>query len=174
MALAPLVKGASGRRPVFEPWTGIRGALQYGEVCPSQDSARFSEGKNLANRDEESFVLHRGAAALRAAPAYSCIDAWRTPVLNGRPGSFHASEIAFTFDNALKSVITIAVAFQRHSSCQNKLVMRGRILLEPEILVTVACRVGLRTDRSAVRCTSTRLSCSQRCRTRRIEADALL
>jgi carboxylesterase type B len=100
MALAPLVKGASGRRPVFEPWTGIRGALQYGEVCPSQDSARFSEGKNLANRDEESFVLHRGAAALRATPAYSYIDAWRTPVLNGRPGSFHASEIAFTFDNA--------------------------------------------------------------------------
>ncbi len=39
-------------------------------------------------------------AALRAAPAYSYVYAWRTPVLNGRPGSFHASEIAFTFDNA--------------------------------------------------------------------------
>src|ERR1700736_1893430 len=39
-------------------------------------------------------------AALRAAPAYSYIYTWRTPVLNGRPGSFHASEIAFTFDNA--------------------------------------------------------------------------
>ena len=25
---------------------------------------------------------------------------WRTPVLDGRPGSFHAAEIAFTFDNA--------------------------------------------------------------------------
>src|SRR5229473_2470983 len=62
----------------------------------------------------------------------------------------------------LKSVITTAVAFQRHSSCRNKLVMRGRILLEPEILVTVACRAGLRTDRSAV----------QRCRTRRIETDS--
>ncbi len=34
------------------------------------------------------------------APAYSYVYAWRTPVLNGRPGSFHASEIAFTFDNA--------------------------------------------------------------------------
>src|ERR1700724_243666 len=42
----------------------------------------------------------RVIAALRAAPAYSYIYAWRTPVLNGRPGSFHASEIAFTFDNA--------------------------------------------------------------------------
>jgi hypothetical protein len=42
----------------------------------------------------------RVIAALRAAPAYSYIYAWRTPVLNGRPGSFHASEIAFTFDKA--------------------------------------------------------------------------
>src|SRR6266478_1236739 len=65
----------------------------------------------------------------------------------------------------LKSVITTAVAFQRHSSCRNKLVMRGRILLEPEILVTVAWRAGLRTARSA-------MSCSQRCRTRRIETDS--
>ena len=39
-------------------------------------------------------------AALRAAPAYSYVYAWRTPVLDDRPGSFHACEIAFTFDNA--------------------------------------------------------------------------
>jgi para-nitrobenzyl esterase len=39
-------------------------------------------------------------AALGAAPAYSYIYAWRTPVLDNRPGSFHASEIAFVFDNA--------------------------------------------------------------------------
>jgi para-nitrobenzyl esterase len=39
-------------------------------------------------------------AALGAAPAYSYIYSWRTPVLDGRPGSFHACEIAFTFDNA--------------------------------------------------------------------------
>ena len=49
-----------------------------------------------------------------------------------------------------KSVITTAVAFQRHSSCRNKFGMRGRILLEPEILATVACRAGLHRDRSAV------------------------
>ena len=40
-------------------------------------------------------------AALGAAPtAYSYIYSWRTPVLDNRPGSFHASEISFVFDNA--------------------------------------------------------------------------
>ena len=39
-------------------------------------------------------------AALGAAPAYSYIFSWRTPVLDDRPGPFHACEIAFTFDNA--------------------------------------------------------------------------
>jgi para-nitrobenzyl esterase len=39
-------------------------------------------------------------AALSRAPAYAYICAWRTPVLDGRPGPFHGSEIAFAFDNA--------------------------------------------------------------------------
>ena len=39
-------------------------------------------------------------ASLGAAPAYAYIFSWRTPVLDGRPGPFHACEIAFTFDNA--------------------------------------------------------------------------
>ena len=39
-------------------------------------------------------------AALGSAPAYSYIYSWQTPVLDKRPGSFHACEIAFTFDNA--------------------------------------------------------------------------
>jgi para-nitrobenzyl esterase len=39
-------------------------------------------------------------AALGGAPAYAYIYSWRTPMLNDRPGSFHASEIAFAFDNA--------------------------------------------------------------------------
>ncbi len=34
------------------------------------------------------------------APAYQYVYAWRTPVLDGRPGTFHSSEIAFVFDNA--------------------------------------------------------------------------
>jgi para-nitrobenzyl esterase len=39
-------------------------------------------------------------AALGRAPAYAYTYSWRTPVLDNRPGSFHACEIAFTFDNA--------------------------------------------------------------------------
>jgi para-nitrobenzyl esterase len=47
-----------------EPWKGIRNALQYGRVCPTHDSAHFdTDGKNLANADEDAFVLHRGSAA---------------------------------------------------------------------------------------------------------------
>jgi para-nitrobenzyl esterase len=39
-------------------------------------------------------------AKLGAAPAYSYIYSWRTPMLSKRPGTFHASEISFAFDNA--------------------------------------------------------------------------
>ena len=43
-------------------------------------------------------------AALGGAPAYQYIFGWRTPVLDGRPGTFHACEIAFVFDNADRCV----------------------------------------------------------------------
>jgi para-nitrobenzyl esterase len=39
-------------------------------------------------------------AALGAGPAYSYVYAWRTPMLDDRPGTFHACEISFVFDNA--------------------------------------------------------------------------
>jgi para-nitrobenzyl esterase len=66
-----------------EPWSGIRNALQYGRVCPNQDSAHFNaDGKNLANTDEDAFVLHRGAAA--TVPGEDCLrlNLW-TPEING-------------------------------------------------------------------------------------------
>src|ERR1700730_7756185 len=77
---------AGGRRlrpPVKpEPWTGIRNALQYGRICPSQDSAHFnSDGRNLANSDEDAFVLHRGA--FLTVPGEDClrVNLW-TPEIN--------------------------------------------------------------------------------------------
>ena len=66
-----------------EPWTGIRNALQYGRVCPARDSMHFNtDGKNLANSDEDQFVLHRGAAA--SVPGEDClrVNVW-TPEING-------------------------------------------------------------------------------------------
>jgi len=39
-------------------------------------------------------------AALGAAPAYAYLYSWRTPMLDDRPGTFHAAEISFVFDNA--------------------------------------------------------------------------
>src|SRR5229473_318849 len=55
-----------------EPWKGIRNSLQYGRVCPYQDSAHVNtDGKNLANSDEDAFVLHRGAAA--TVPGEDCL-----------------------------------------------------------------------------------------------------
>jgi para-nitrobenzyl esterase len=38
-------------------------------------------------------------AAQGGAPAYLYLFAYRTPVLDGRPGAFHSAEIAFVFDN---------------------------------------------------------------------------
>ena len=65
-----------------EPWTGIRNALQYGRICPYLDSAHFdTDGKNLANSDEDQFVLHRGAAL--TVPGEDClrVNVW-TPEIN--------------------------------------------------------------------------------------------
>jgi para-nitrobenzyl esterase len=66
-----------------EAWQGIRNALQYGRVCPTHDSAHFdTDGKNLANADEDAFVLHRGAAA--TVPGEDCLrlNLW-TQEING-------------------------------------------------------------------------------------------
>ena len=47
-----------------------------------------------------AFEQARRKAALNAAPSYVYIYSWRTPVLDDRPGTFHASDISFVFDNA--------------------------------------------------------------------------
>jgi para-nitrobenzyl esterase len=77
--------GANRFMPPARPelWSGIRNALQYGRVCPSQDSAHANtDGKNLANADEDAFLLHRGAAS--TIPGEDCLrlNLW-TPEING-------------------------------------------------------------------------------------------
>ncbi|MGB9153658.1 MAG: carboxylesterase family protein, partial [Alphaproteobacteria bacterium] len=66
-----------------EPWTGIRNALAYGRICTQEDSAHFNtDGKNLANADEDAFLLHRGCAIW--VPGEDClrVNVW-TPEING-------------------------------------------------------------------------------------------
>jgi para-nitrobenzyl esterase len=66
-----------------EAWKGIRNALQYGPVCPTEDSAHFNtDGRNLATTDEDAFLLHRGSAAM--VPREDCLrlNLW-TPEING-------------------------------------------------------------------------------------------
>jgi para-nitrobenzyl esterase len=47
-----------------------------------------------------AFAQATRKAVLGAAPVFSYIYSWRTPSLDGRPGTFHAAEISFVFDNA--------------------------------------------------------------------------
>jgi para-nitrobenzyl esterase len=49
---------------------------------------------------QSAFIQATRKAALGAAPAYEYLFTWQTPVLDGRPRAFHASEIAFVFGNA--------------------------------------------------------------------------
>ena len=66
-----------------EPWTGIRPALHYGRVCPMYDASRANtDGRNRADKDEDSFLLYRGYS--EQVPGEDCLRAnvW-TPEING-------------------------------------------------------------------------------------------
>jgi len=49
---------------------------------------------------QAAFTQAARKAAVGGAPAYSYVYAWRTPLLDDRPGVFHSSEISFVMDNA--------------------------------------------------------------------------
>ena len=53
-------------------------------------------------RDRAAYEQAARKAALKAAPSYVYIYRWRTPVLDDRPGAFHACDLAFSFDNAVR------------------------------------------------------------------------
>jgi para-nitrobenzyl esterase len=65
----------------------------YPSVKPVELLSRmFSVRTNAVTQAERK-------AALKAAPAYTYLFAWQTPILDGRPRAFHCSEIPFVFSN---------------------------------------------------------------------------
>jgi para-nitrobenzyl esterase len=73
---------------------------EYPHATPFQLWAAIS----AVSMRQPTFTQAERKAALGAAPGYQYIFSWRTPVLNDRPGTFHACEIAFVFDNAERCV----------------------------------------------------------------------
>lgn len=74
---------------------------EYPKATPFQLWAAISATASF--RQNTSTYAER-KAALGGAPVYHYIFSWRTPMLDGRPGTFHACEIAFVFDNADRCV----------------------------------------------------------------------
>jgi len=91
------VHGRNGRRGKEH-----RGAYrrEYAKATPFQlwaaISAEVMRGPTMTQAERK--------AAQGSAPVYHYVFSWRTPVLDGRPGTFHACEIAFVFDNADRCV----------------------------------------------------------------------
>jgi para-nitrobenzyl esterase len=59
---------------------------------------------SIAYFRQNAFLQAERKAALNATPAYEYLFVWKTHMLDGRPGAFHSSEIAFVFDNASRCI----------------------------------------------------------------------
>jgi para-nitrobenzyl esterase len=69
---------------------------EYPQAAPFDLYARIS----IAGVRSAAFTQASRKAEAGAAPAYEYIFAFGTPMLEGRPGTFHSCEIAFVMDNA--------------------------------------------------------------------------
>ncbi len=86
----------------------VSGALKSGgsDVIRSYrslypDATPFQLWSIIATSGVRSAVIEQATRkAVQPAPVYCYQFAWQTPVLDGRPMSFHCSELAFVFDNA--------------------------------------------------------------------------
>ncbi|MDQ2900409.1 MAG: carboxylesterase family protein, partial [Acidobacteriota bacterium] len=72
----------------------------YRREYPSESPFGLWAAISAAGIRQNTATQAERKAAQGKAPVYQYIYAWRTPVLDGRPGTFHSSEIAFVFDNA--------------------------------------------------------------------------
>jgi para-nitrobenzyl esterase len=79
-------------------------AEAYRKEYPRESPFGIWAAVSASNTRRNAFTQAEKKAALGAAPAFAYIYAWRTPALDGRPGTFHSSEISMVFDNADKCV----------------------------------------------------------------------
>jgi para-nitrobenzyl esterase len=72
----------------------------YRQDYPNETPFGLYASISTSNWRIPAFAQAARKAALGAAPAYAYVYSWRTPALDDRPGTFHAAEISFAFDNA--------------------------------------------------------------------------
>jgi para-nitrobenzyl esterase len=72
----------------------------YRKEYPKESPFGLWAAISAAGMRQNTVTQAERKAAQNGAPAYQYLYAWRTPMLDGRPGTFHSSEIAFAFDNA--------------------------------------------------------------------------
>ena len=75
-------------------------AEAYRREYPKESPFGIWAAVSAASTRQNAFTQAERKAALGEAPAYQYVFAWRTPVLDDRPGTFHSCELAFVFDNA--------------------------------------------------------------------------
>lgn len=74
---------------------------EYPRATPFQLWATIAAASSM----RQPTITHAERRATHGtAPVYQYVFSWPTPVLDGRPGTFHGSEIAFVFDNADRCV----------------------------------------------------------------------
>jgi para-nitrobenzyl esterase len=74
----------------------------YRREYPAESPFGLFAAISAAMPRHNAFTQAERKAGLGAAPVWQYLFGWRTPVLDGRPGTFHSCEIAFVFDNADK------------------------------------------------------------------------
>ncbi len=90
------------RKRVTERYPAKAGELiaAYRREYPKESAFGLWAAISTAGIRRNAMLQAERKAAQGGAAVYQYIYAWRTPVLDGRPGTFHSSDIAFAFDNA--------------------------------------------------------------------------
>ena len=96
-----LTENELSKRPA-ERFKDNAGAIiaSYRKQYPNASPFDLWAAISAAGARQSAITQAERKAAQRAAPVYMYLYAWRTPVLGGKIGTFHSSEITFAFDNA--------------------------------------------------------------------------